>query len=205
METRPESITPDPQPVDAAPATLDPQPAAASADAPDPQPPTPEAEAPQAPPVTAAEAAASPLPSGLTQPGAYPPATAYAPGPTQAPAGHAPYPGGQPQAPYVPAVYAPASQDTQRMMFYDANKKSVGVAYALWFFLGFVGGHRFYLNRASSAAAMLCITIVSWFLTVILIGFAGLLAVGIWMLVDAFTIPDWVREHNNRLIAGLSQ
>jgi len=102
-------------------------------------------------------------------------------------------------------MYAPASQDAQRMMLYDANKKSVGVAYALWFFLGFVGGHRFYLNRSSSAAAMLCITIVSWFLTVILIGFVGLFAVGIWMLIDAFTIPEWIREHNNRLVAGLSQ
>jgi len=91
------------------------------------------------------------------------------------------------------------------MMLYDANKKSAGVAYALWFFTGFVGGHRFYLNRSSSAAAMLCLTIVSWFLTVILIGFVGLFAVGIWVLVDAFTIPDWIREHNNRLIAGLNQ
>jgi TM2 domain-containing membrane protein YozV len=102
-------------------------------------------------------------------------------------------------------MYAPASNDAQRMMLYDANKKSAGVAYALWFFFGLFGGHRFYLDRSSTGVVMLCITVASFFLTVILIGFLGFAAMGIWLLIDAFTIPEWIREHNNRLVAGLSQ
>ncbi|MBL8930827.1 MAG: hypothetical protein JNL54_11940 [Kineosporiaceae bacterium] len=29
------------------------------------------------------------------------------------------------------------------------------------------------------------------------IGFVGLFAVGIWVLVDAFLIPGWIRAHND--------
>ena len=36
--------------------------------------------------------------------------------------------------------------DTERMMRYDANKKSALLAYILWFFLGFFGLHRMYLG-----------------------------------------------------------
>ena len=89
------------------------------------------------------------------------------------------------------------------MMQYDANKKSALIAYVLWFFLGWLGAHRFYLGRVASGVAMLLISLFSWLLTLILIGYLGLLLVGIWVIVDAFLIPAMVARHNNDLIASL--
>ncbi|MEW5929322.1 MAG: TM2 domain-containing protein [Gemmatimonadota bacterium] len=97
-----------------------------------------------------------------------------------------------------------ASLDTQRMMMYDANKKSVGVAFLLWFFLGGLGAHRFYMGKTGSAIAMAAITVVSLALTVVFIGFFTLGIVGIWALVDAFMISGWVNAHNAQLINRLS-
>ncbi|WP_241049332.1 TM2 domain-containing protein [Achromobacter xylosoxidans] len=89
-------------------------------------------------------------------------------------------------------------------MMYDANRKSVGVAYLLWFFLGSAGGHRFYTGRTGSAVAMLALTIVGIALSVIGVGLVLLAAVGVWAIVDAFLIPGWIRSTNMRLAATLS-
>jgi len=66
-----------------------------------------------------------------------------------------------------------ASRDAKTMMRYDANKKSLVVAYILWFFFAGVGAHRFYLKRTGSAVAMLIIFLVSLPLCLILVGFSG--------------------------------
>jgi TM2 domain-containing membrane protein YozV len=58
--------------------------------------------------------------------------------------------------------------------------KSIGIAYVLWFFLGLLGIHRFYLNRVGTG--------ILWLLT------GGLLGIG-W-LVDLFLIPGMVRRAN---------
>ncbi|MCA9290583.1 MAG: TM2 domain-containing protein [Phycisphaerales bacterium] len=86
--------------------------------------------------------------------------------------------------------------DARVMMEYDANKKSPVVAYLLWWFLGTFGAHRFYLSRTGSAVTMLVLMVVSTILTVIVIGFIGLAALGVWWLVDAFLIPGMSREYN---------
>lgn len=65
------------------------------------------------------------------------------------------------------------------------ERKSVGVAYALWFFLGILSLHRFYLGRPVSAI----LQILSYF---IVVGF-------IWWIVDAFLIPDMVRQHSAKI------
>jgi len=57
---------------------------------------------------------------------------------------------------------------------------SQGVAYLLWFFLGGLGGHRFYLGRPGTAILM----IVLWIL---------LIVTPIWWLIDAFLIPGMIR------------
>ncbi|NEU11429.1 TM2 domain-containing protein [Methylobacterium sp. BTF04] len=62
---------------------------------------------------------------------------------------------------------------------------SVLAAYALWFFLGFVSAHRFYLGRSGTAI----LQIVSFF---VLVGF-------LWLLVDAFLIPAMVRAKQDEL------
>lgn len=81
-------------------------------------------------------------------------------------------------------------------MQYDAMKKSVGVAFLFWFFLGGFGAHRFYLKHTGTAIAMLIITVVSIPLTLVIVGFIGLAAVGIWWIVDAFLISGMVEKYN---------
>lgn len=92
------------------------------------------------------------------------------------------------------------SSDAVAMMQYDANKKSTLVAYLLWFFFGWVGGHRFYLGKTMSAVAMLCLFVVSFLLSFVFIGFIGLGILAIWALVDAFLIPGMTASSNNSLI-----
>ncbi len=92
--------------------------------------------------------------------------------------------------------------DAQRIMMYDASKKSVAAAYLLWFFLGFFGAHRFYLGKVGSAIGMLVLTLLSIPLAIILVGFLTWAAVGLWWLVDAFLVPGMIREHNVRLAAA---
>lgn len=85
------------------------------------------------------------------------------------------------------------SADTRALMLFEANKKTALVAYLLWFFVGLFGGHNFYLKRTGVAVAQLILTI-----TII-----GMLVSAIWVMVDAFLIPGWVRNQNNLLAAQL--
>lgn len=102
--------------------------------------------------------------------------------------------------------YTPSgvSRDAAATMYYDANKKSGLVAYLLWFFLGMFGAHRFYLGSTGPAIAQLVITLVSIALTALLVGVFGLIAVGIWVLIDAFLIPGMLQRYNSRLAAHFS-
>jgi TM2 domain-containing membrane protein YozV len=89
-------------------------------------------------------------------------------------------------------------------MLYDANKKSVGVAYLLWFFLGGAGGHRFYAGKTGSAVAILALSILGVLLTFVGVGVFLLAIVGIWVIVDAFLIPGWIRNANTLLATTLT-
>lgn len=70
---------------------------------------------------------------------------------------------------------------TQQQMLIEqrlqTDKKSTGAAHGLWFFVGFLGGHRFYLGRTGSGIAQLVMTVLGWL--VLVIGLVFLLAVGI--------------------------
>jgi TM2 domain-containing membrane protein YozV len=104
---------------------------------------------------------------------------------------------------YAPPVGLQLGADARTMMAYDVAKKSAVVAYVLWWFLGPFGGHRFYLGKTGSAAAMLIITLVSIPLVLVLIGILTIWITVIWALVDAFLIPGMIREHNARLASSL--
>lgn len=86
------------------------------------------------------------------------------------------------------------------MMRYDANKKSIIVAYLLWFFLGMFGVHRFYLGRTGSGLVLLLLTLVSGALYIIVVGMILMGIPALWWLIDALLIPGIVRDYNNRLI-----
>jgi TM2 domain-containing membrane protein YozV len=75
--------------------------------------------------------------------------------------------------------------------------KSVGAAYLLWFFLGSLGAHRFYLGRSLSGAIMLILLVIGGITLVIGIGAILLIVVGIWALIDAFLIPGMVAQQKN--------
>lgn len=79
------------------------------------------------------------------------------------------------------------SGDARAMMLFEANKKTAAVAYLLWFFVGMLGGHNFYLKRTGIAVAQLLLTITVY----------GAIVTLIWIIVDAFLIPGWIRNQNS--------
>ncbi|MEI7658383.1 MAG: TM2 domain-containing protein [Phycisphaerae bacterium] len=90
-----------------------------------------------------------------------------------------------------------------RQLMYDAHKKSLLVAYLLWWFLGWAGAHRFYLGRTGSAIVMLMLFAISCVLMLVVVGWFGYLLWGLWWLIDALLIPSIVTQCNVRLINRL--
>jgi TM2 domain-containing membrane protein YozV len=87
----------------------------------------------------------------------------------------------------------------RQQLLFEANRKSTGAAYLLWFFLGGFGAHRFYLGRTGSAVTQLLLLLLGW-----IPFFMGWVALGIWWIVDAFLIPDIIRVDNLRTIDDIS-
>lgn len=96
------------------------------------------------------------------------------------------------------------SADTQAMMTFESNKKSTGTAFLFWFFLGGFGGHRFYLGRTGSAVTQLILALLGWTTIWFGVGLIFLIPLGIWLLVDAFTLSGMVQSHNNALMVRLN-
>jgi TM2 domain-containing membrane protein YozV len=94
----------------------------------------------------------------------------------------------------VPAKPREHSTETQMLLVEQRitnEGPSAGVAYLLWFFLGLFGGHRFYLGKGGSAVVMLILTF----------SIVGVFFAGIWWVIDAFLIPDMLREKRAQLRA----
>ncbi len=80
----------------------------------------------------------------------------------------------------------------------DSNGKSVGAAYLLWLVLGFAGGHRFYVGRFGSGVAMAVLAFNGGMWVLVRVGQVMLAALALWVLIDAFLIPGWVRRVNSK-------
>ncbi|MBS0562937.1 MAG: TM2 domain-containing protein [Proteobacteria bacterium] len=87
---------------------------------------------------------------------------------------------------------------TQQQMLVEQRltneKKSAGVAYLLWFFLGGFSAHRFYLGKPGVAAAQIAVIWGGLLLSVIYIGIPLLIAGAIWLIVDVFLIGGLVES-----------
>ncbi len=100
------------------------------------------------------------------------------------------------------------SGDAVALMRYDASKKSVIIAYLFWFFLGWIGGHRFYLGLTTSAIFLIFLPLLSLIcMTAQLeaLGFIALAIWAVWVLIDALLIPGMVSGANTRLIAQIQR
>ena len=102
----------------------------------------------------------------------------------------------------------------------ERRKKSVSLAYVLWFFLSFLGIHKFYLGKISQGILyVIAPSIAVIFLVIgafisfdplvettseeltggeflVVIGGLGLFIYGVWWFIDLFTIPNQVNKYN---------
>ena len=93
-----------------------------------------------------------------------------------------------------------ANAAARKQMMYDAQRKSTGAAYLLWFFLGGFGAHRFYLGQTGTAVAQLLLMLLGWIPL-----FTGWIVLGVWWVVDLFLIPGIAREENMRVADRLTR
>lgn len=76
-----------------------------------------------------------------------------------------------------------------------ANEKpSAIIAYALWFFLGYFGVHRFYLGRWGTGLAMLLLFGIGTLTAPVLIGWVPLVILALWWVIDLVLISGIIRE-----------
>lgn len=81
--------------------------------------------------------------------------------------------------------------------FERTDRKSIVVAYLLWFFLGGLAAHRFYLGYNNSGVAMVLLLAgtlfigIAAFLSPVL--YIGLILWSLWVLADAVMIPFMAR------------
>jgi TM2 domain-containing membrane protein YozV len=85
------------------------------------------------------------------------------------------------------------SDDARALILYEANRKTARAAYLWWLFLGLLGAHNFYLGRTRVAVAQLILSVIV----------VGLVITVVWVVVDAYRIPGWIRQQNNVLAAQL--
>ncbi|MEO1198992.1 MAG: TM2 domain-containing protein [Pseudomonadota bacterium] len=97
------------------------------------------------------------------------------------------------------------SADTRALMMYQANKKSMIVAYLLLICFGMLGAHRFYMQKTGSAAVMLTLFVIGFLLSFILIGVPIVLILLVWVIVDAVNLAGWVHAYNSYLAYRLGQ
>jgi len=94
-------------------------------------------------------------------------------------------PPGYPVAPYQPGYPQGYSQ---------VVPKNPGIALLISFFIPGVGS--LYAGKVSTGVIILACYIVSWILTIVLIGFVGVFGFWVWGMIDAYQAAQaWNRQH----------
>ena len=91
------------------------------------------------------------------------------------------------------------SNSHEKLMRYDAEKRSVIIAYLLWFFLGYLAFHRFYLSRWISGLIFLALMGIGFVLSFVIVGYLILAPMFLWWLIDALLIPGMVSSRNREV------
>lgn len=80
--------------------------------------------------------------------------------------------------------------------------KSVGISYLFFLLLGGFGAHQFYLRNPGAAIGQILLWWGGWATTGISIGYAALVAVAIWWLIDLVTLPTQTEITNTYIRAA---
>lgn len=75
--------------------------------------------------------------------------------------------------------------------------KNLLLAYVLWWFLGFIGLHRIYLDKKGTGITFIVLFILG-FVTL----FIAWIPLGIWWLLDAYFVYQYVKEANAGIAAS---
>jgi TM2 domain-containing membrane protein YozV len=96
------------------------------------------------------------------------------------------------QGPYPPAQYPQQHQQPYPQMM--VAPKSPGVAVLASFFIPGLGS--MISGRGGMGALILCLYIVSWILTIVLIGFIGVFGFWLWGMIQGYAdAVAWNRSH----------
>lgn len=85
--------------------------------------------------------------------------------------------------------------NTSKLIRYEANKRSAAMTAVFCIFFGFLGLHRFYVNKKKSGTVMLILSLVG----------VGLPVTIIWSIIDLFRVGDMVSTYNNDLADKIEQ
>ncbi|MED0739031.1 TM2 domain-containing protein [Aneurinibacillus thermoaerophilus] len=78
---------------------------------------------------------------------------------------------------------------------FEKRKKSKGIAYILWLFLGSLGGHRFYAGDIGLGIGMIIVWVLGWFIFFI--------PTIIWAIIDLFLIGKRIDQLNEQIEAEI--
>lgn len=86
----------------------------------------------------------------------------------------------------------------------DIVMKTNGLAYVLWFFLGTLGIHKFYLRKTGLGILYLILGIVGYSTVWFVVGFIPLAVLAVLLVIDIFTIPAQVIAANQQVAQQVS-
>lgn len=107
---------------------------------------------------------------------------------------------GQPH-PGQPPAYGPPPGYGMGQTVFPQPYKDTAAAWLFWVFLGGFGAHDFYLRHTGAGVAKLCLNLLGWLLTLVIIGYVMLFALFVWWVVDAALMSNRLQQVNNRIYA----